>query len=91
MENKSVIEDKLKQDTKNGNEIHPEQSGKDLEETFKQLDEKINRLEDENISLEESFRLYQEGMQLLKLCNEQIDTVEKKVLMINDEGVLDEF
>jgi len=62
-----------------------------LEQAFEELEEKINKLEDENISLEDSFRYYQEGMKLLKLCNDQIDTVEKKVMKINETGVLDEF
>ena len=48
-------------------------------------------LEDENISLEESFTVYQKGMELLKYCNESIDKVEKKVLVLNGEGKLDEF
>ena len=31
------------------------------------------------------------GMELLKYCNESIDKVEKKVLVLNGEGKLDEF
>ena len=30
-------------------------------------------------------------MELLKYCNESIDKVEKKVLVLNGEGKLDEF
>ena len=39
----------------------------------------------------ESFTVYQKGMELLKYCNESIDKVEKKVLVLNGEGKLDEF
>ena len=35
-------------------------------------------MEKSDITLEESFALYNEGMQLLKQCNETIDAVEKK-------------
>ena len=49
-----------------------------LEEVFSQLDTVIQDMEREDISLEDSFRLYHEGMQMLKICNEKIDTVEKK-------------
>ena len=49
---------------------------KTLEEVFSQLDTVIQDMEREDISLEESFRLYHEGMQMLKVCNEKIDTVE---------------
>lgn len=62
-----------------------------LEEAFAQLEEVTKALEDENISLEDSFAVYQKGMQLLKYCNESIDKVEKKVLVLNGEGKLDEF
>lgn len=62
-----------------------------LEEAFTQLETVMKSLEDENISLEDSFAVYQKGMQLLKFCNESIDKVEKKVLVLNGEGKLDEF
>ena len=62
-----------------------------LEEAFARLEEITRRLEDEKISLEDSFAQYQKGMQLLKYCNESIDRVEKKVLVLNGEGNLDEF
>lgn len=62
-----------------------------LEEAFAQLEQVTKALEDENISLEESFAVYQKGMQLLQYCNESIDKVEKKVLVLNGEGKLDEF
>ena len=62
-----------------------------LEEAFARLEEVTRTLEDEGISLEESFTVYQKGMELLKYCNESIDKVEKKVLVLNGEGKLDEF
>lgn len=62
-----------------------------LEEAFAQLEQITKALEDETISLEESFAVYQRGMQLLKYCNDSIDKVEKKVLVLNGEGKLDEF
>ena len=49
------------------------------------------RLHNEDISLEESFKEYQKGMELLKKCSETIDRVEKKVLILNENGGLDEF
>ena len=62
-----------------------------LEENFKILEEMINKMEDDDLPLEESFRLYSEGMAILKNCNDQIDRVEKKVLSLNDKGETDEF
>lgn len=62
-----------------------------LEENFTQLEEHIKKLEDKEISLEEAFRLYQEGMQLLKECNSQIDGIEKKVQVLNENGKTEDF
>ena len=62
-----------------------------LEETFALLDEKIAQLENSEISLEDSFRVYKEGMELLKDCSSKIDTVEKKMLQINQDGTITEF
>ena len=62
-----------------------------LEETFALLDEKIAQLENSEISLEDSFRAYKEGMELLKDCSSKIDTVEKKMLQINQDGTITEF
>lgn len=62
-----------------------------LEEMFDFLDQKIVQLENSEISLEESFRVYKEGMELLKDCSDRIDTVEKKMLQINQDGTITEF
>lgn len=62
-----------------------------LEENFQKLEQTIEKLEQEDISLEDAFTAYSEGMKLLKLCNEQIDGVEKKVLKLNAEGQLEEL
>lgn len=62
-----------------------------LEEMLQQLDVTIEELESSEITLEESFRKYQTGMQLLKNCNDKIDLVEKKMLLLNDNGETNEF
>lgn len=59
-----------------------------LEENFAKLEETIASLEAEDISLEEAFTAYSKGMELLKACNEQIDQVEKKVLILSENGDL---
>lgn len=63
------------------------------EETFEEL---LNRLEDitvqlekgDNISLEESMKLFEEGIGISKKCNQQIEEAEKKISILikeNDE------
>lgn len=62
-----------------------------LEENFARLEETIEKLEAEDISLEEAFNAYSAGMSILKECNEQIDRVEKKVLKLSEQGELEEL
>lgn len=62
-----------------------------IEEAFENLDTILEQLEDRDITLENSFKLYHKGMELLKYCNEKIDTVEKQMLQIDDNGELNEF
>ena len=62
-----------------------------IEEAFEAMDEMIERLESREITLEESFSLYQQGMELLKYCGGKIDTVEKKMLQMDENGEVSEF
>ena len=57
-----------------------------LEEVFEELDEVVGQLEESTISLEDSFSLYHKGMELLKVCNDKIDKVEKKMLILDENG-----
>ena len=69
----------------------PQKQEKSLEEAFEELDALAERLEEKGISLDESFRLYKHGMDLLQFCSRQIDTVEKKMLQIDENGEISEF
>lgn len=62
-----------------------------LEEAFGTIEELLTKLNDREVSLEESFQLYQQGMKLVKQCNAQIDRVEKQMLQIDEEGQVHEF
>lgn len=62
-----------------------------LEENFERLEETIGHLEQEDIPLEDAFKAYTLGMQILKQCNDQIDRVEKQVLKLGETGELEEL
>ena len=62
-----------------------------LEEIFSDLEQTIKKMEEGEISLEESFQLYLQGMDMLKACNSKIDKVEKKMLLLDEEGEEHEF
>jgi exodeoxyribonuclease VII small subunit len=59
---------------------------KNIEETFGELEEIIRKLESGESSLEESFQYYEAGMKLVKSCNDKIDKVEKKILVLEEDG-----
>lgn len=64
---------------------------KTLEQSFSQLNMVVDKLENDELSLEESFKVYQKGMELLKECNAKIDTVEKKMVKLNTNGETSEL
>lgn len=63
---------------------------KTLEQVFSELENVINKLETED-SLEESFKLYHQGMDMLKTCSEKIDKVEKQMLLLDEDGETHDF
>ena len=62
-----------------------------LEKLFTQLEDVIREMEQGEVSLEEAFSLYHKGVDTLKRCNEKIDKVEKKILVLDNEGETHEF
>lgn len=62
-----------------------------LEARLDKLDELIEELESDDISLEAAFEKYSEGIKLVKECNESIDRVEKKVQLLMDNGETEDF
>lgn len=71
-------------------EKRPEEE-RSLEENFQELEGLIDVLSDPEATLEQAFSLYSRGMELLKNCNQQIDRVEKKVLVLGGQGELEEL
>jgi exodeoxyribonuclease VII small subunit len=68
-----------------------EEKAMTVEQAFEEIEKKVSLLEKEDVSLEDSFRFYQEGMKLLKYCNDSIDKVEKKVQKISSDGKTEDF
>jgi exodeoxyribonuclease VII small subunit len=65
---------------------------KDLgfEDSLKKLEEIAGKMGEENLSLEESLKMFQEGMELSTFCNKKLDEAEKKISIVlkNSEGKL---
>ena len=62
-----------------------------IEQALAALEEVLDKMQDEETTLEESFACYEYGMKLLKHCNATIDRVEKRVQQISEDGEVTEF
>ena len=59
-----------------------------VEEGFEKIEEILRKMESRDFPLEESIGRYEEGMKLLKFCNERISRVEKQVMKLDEDGRL---
>ncbi len=55
---------------------------KTFEQSINELEEIINTLESGELSLEESFKKFEKGVTLSKLCSQRLDETEKKVTVL---------
>ncbi|BEQ15387.1 exodeoxyribonuclease VII small subunit [Desulfoferula mesophila] len=61
-----------------------------FEESLQRLEEIVERLEDDELELEQSLALFEEGVKLAAACDQRLDEAEKKVALLlkNNEGAL---
>lgn len=62
-----------------------------LEERFEHIEEIIDKMETGDITLDESFELYKNGLEEIKAANAMLETIEKAMLVMNEDGSLEEF
>ena len=62
-----------------------------FEQAMNRLEEIVSALENNQISLEKSVELFQEGIQLTKLCNDKLEGIEHKVAKILVDGKLEDL
>lgn len=62
-----------------------------FEDSMKRLDEIIAKLEEENIDLDESIKLYQEGIELTSACYNRLNEVEKQSIKILEESEINKL
>ena len=58
----------------------------DFESSLKALESIVERLEDENINLEDSIKSFEEGINLVKECQKQLLEAELKIKTLLDDG-----
>ena len=54
----------------------------DFEKAFQQLEQIVQRLENEELPLDDSLRLFEEGIGLSRFCHQRLEEVEKKIELI---------
>jgi exodeoxyribonuclease VII small subunit len=62
-----------------------------LEERFAAISAILDEMESDEVTLERSFALYQQGLAHVKAANASLDSIEKKILVLNNEGGLEEL
>lgn len=60
-----------------------------LEEMMEALEKCTEKMEAGEMTLDESFVTFKEGMELVRRCNESIDKVEKEVVKLMDDGTVE--
>ncbi|HIX80659.1 MULTISPECIES: exodeoxyribonuclease VII small subunit [unclassified Thomasclavelia] len=62
-----------------------------FEEAMKRLEEIVAALENNQVSLEKSVDLFQEGIKLSKICNDKLNNIEDKVAKILVDDKLEDL
>jgi exodeoxyribonuclease VII small subunit len=58
----------------------------DFESSLKELESIVKKLEDDNINLEDSVKSFEAGINLVKVCQKQLEDAELKVKELLDDG-----
>ncbi len=68
-----------------------EQKTVSLEERFEKIEDIIEKMEAGDVSLDMSFELYKNGLEEIKEANAMLETIEKAMMVMNEDGSLEEF
>jgi len=56
-----------------------------FEDGLKRLEEIVAKLESGNLSLDDSLKLFEEGVKLVRFCNERLAEVQQKVELLTKD------
>lgn len=63
-----------------------------FEESIEKLEEIVNKLENGDVPLDEAIDEFNKAMQLVKVCNEKLNSAEEAIAkIVQDNGELIEF
>jgi exodeoxyribonuclease VII small subunit len=61
---------------------------KDFEAALAELDTLVKKLEDGDLSLEQSLALYERGVQLSRFCHARLEEAERRIEILTERGEL---
>ena len=61
---------------------------KDFEAALAELDALVKKLEDGDLSLEQSLALYERGVQLSRFCHARLEEAERRIEILTERGEL---
>ena len=59
--------------------------GGDFERALDELEKLVQRMEQGDLSLEESLKLYERGTELSKACQKALDAAEKRIRILSEQ------
>ena len=63
---------------------------KDFESALSELSSIVKKLEDGNLSLEESLKLFERGVELSRYCHTRLEAAERRVEILSERGEVTE-
>ncbi len=63
-----------------------EKNEMNFEEAFKKLSEIVEKLENEDIKLEEAMKLYEEGVGLVRMCQSRLENAERRIKTLSGKS-----
>ena len=64
----------------------PKKSNINFEKTFAELEDLVNKIEEGDLSLEESLKCFERGMLLTKNCHQALSEAEQKVKILLEKN-----
>ncbi len=63
------------------------EENKNFEELMIDLEEITNKLESDKLTLDESVKLFEQGMKISKKCNKELESAEKRIsILLNSDS-----
>ena len=66
----------------------PETSIKDFEAAIAELESIVKKLEEGELTLEQSLALYERGVQLSRFCHARLEEAERRIEILDERGEL---